>query len=574
MTTEHRVPPSHLNPQEAGFPRCGLLTFIGTEKQVIYLQNTSRMKTKMLIGQILMLSTMSLIPSSKGSENLKCYTDGINVINCTWNTSLVEDRFHITPTTNCSLKSIFNDFSSVLQTPQSDLRPQQQPQLREGTLTFSKKSLIMGSPFVELYVWCENMLEPVEAIKLFHPPSNVKLYPPTSPLVEGANVTWQCGSPKSEFVRKVVYEVQWGLLENIWEKSQVASTEVEHCELPEDSLILGKKYVVRVRSVPANNAQIWSDWSPFTEWKSTVGLKPPHEKPTILGFFNILTSLGIIIAVAVILLAFFCLQRHKRIIKCHYVPTPAKYFGELFSDHGGEFKSWLGPTVNDLCIKTDSECISPVTIYKVCNTDMLYNKMEQDGKIKDSSSFSNSIYFLSQSSKSGIEDQLEPCSADCPYGPEGGGSVQENLPATHDNSNDTELNEITMSSPLETSSTYKQLQKLRLEIQSPDSGFAGSSSEQESQEESGSEGLPSPPVVDNNLPISCNLLCPVPQLIGVPHFGIPPGLTLNPWNNQTFPNLPPEISKNILLGNCGIMDCSGILEPSSDDYMPVKKVQG
>lgn len=218
-------------------------------------------------------------------------------------------------------------------------------------------------------------------------------------------------------------------------------------------------------------------------------------------------------------------------------------------------------------IKADSECISPVTIYKACTSDMLSNKMEKEYNIRDgnTSSFSNSTYFLSQSSKCAIVvDQLEPCSADCPYGPAGGGSVPEKILP----------DEVSISTPLETSSSYKQLQKLRLDLQSPDSGFAGSSEEQESQEESGSEGLPSPPVMGNTLPISCILPCPVPQLIGFSHLGIPTGLAWSPWNNQTLTNLPPDISRNTLLGNSGIMACSGILEPSSDDYMPVKKVQG
>ncbi|KAK3575441.1 hypothetical protein QTP86_026716 [Hemibagrus guttatus] len=471
-------------------------------------------------------------------------------------------------------KQCQSNYTSI-QTIQTHLEPQPQPQLRKGTLTFLDESLTDGSPFLSLFVWCGNMNNIVEEID-FYPRINVKMYPPKKPIVEGPNITWQSSSLKSDLVSDVVYEVQWGLLENSWEKSQVASTKQEHCELPEEKLIFGSKYVVRVRSASNNEQKIWSEWSPVTGWKSTVGLEPPSD-PMILNGFHTLTSLGIITTVAVFLLAFFCFQRHKRIIKCHYVPTPEKYFGELFSDHAGEFKSWLGPTVNEMCIQTDLECISPVTVFKVLNSDTLSNKMEKDVKIKDgnSSSFSNSIYFLSQSSKSGTADQLEPCSADCPYGPAGGGSVQEKiLPAVHDNGSDTELNEVIMGTPLETSSSYKQLQKLRLDIQSPDSGFAGSSEEQESQEESGSEGLPSPPVMDNTLPICCNLPCPVPQLTGVPHLGIPPGPAWNPWNNQPFLNLPPEISRNALLGNSGTMDFSGILEPSSDDYMPVKNVQG
>lgn len=225
-------------------------------------------------------------------------------------------------------------------------------------------------------------------------------------------------------------------------------------------------------------------------------------------------------------------------------------------------------------IKTELECISPVTIYKACNSD-ISKKSEKEVSLTDSntSSFSNSTYFLSQSSKCALTDQLEPCSADCPYGPAGGGSEKEKILTTnHDSGHDAEFSEVDLSTPLETSSSYKQLQKLRLDIQSPDSGFAGSSEDQESQEESGSDGLPSPPVVNNTLPISCILPCPVPQPIGLPHLGISPGMAWSFRNNQTIPKLPQEISRNILLGNFGMMACSGILEPSSDDYMPVKKV--
>ncbi|KAF4080148.1 hypothetical protein AMELA_G00167080 [Ameiurus melas] len=535
------------------------------------------MKTKKLIGQILMLSMMSLISSSKDNKNLKCYTDLVEVITCVWNTSSVEDRFHITPTTNCFLTTKYEN-----QNPQSNLEPlgSSQTKLRNGTLKFLEEALTWGALTVMLHVRCENISNPVETIPQFALGDHVKLWPPERPLVEGLNVTWKRGSPNSMYVKSVKYEVQWRLLEDSWKNDQMAPTEAEHYELLKEKLILGRQYVVRVRSSAIRQQEIWSEWSPVTQWTSTVGLQPPSEDPNyiILGIFNNLTGF-ILATVAVILLAFFCILRNSRILKCPYVPTPGKYFGDLFSDHGGDFKSWLGPIVNsEMYIKADSECISPVTIYNACKSDKFSNKMEKDFNIKDgsTSSFSNSTYFLSQTSKCALGDQLEPCSADGPYGPAGGGSVQEKIsPATHDNGHENELIEVTMSTPLETSSSYKQLQKLRLDVQSPDSGFAGSCEEQESQEESGSEGLPSPPVVDNTLPINCILPCPAPQMIGFPHLiGIPSGLAWSPWNKQNFTNLPPDISRNFLLGNSGIMACSGMLEPSSDDYMPVKKVQG
>ncbi|XP_046706909.1 interleukin-2 receptor subunit beta [Silurus meridionalis] len=536
------------------------------------------MKRKMLIGKILMLM-MSLI--SSGSNNLECYTDGMDVITCIWNTSSVEDRFQIKPTTNCSLKSIYSEYVKY-QTPQSKMEPlgSSQPKLRKGTVNFEKNSLPRGSPTLELFVYCENITEPVETIPNFYPPNSVRVYPPKRPHVEGANVTWQPGTPQSKLVFNLMYEVQWGLLENSWEVNKVASTEFKYCELPEQDLIKGRNYVVRVRSVSVQsdkNPLFWSEWSPVTQWTATVGKQPSTDPIYIMPeVLTNVTSIVILAAVAVLLFSFFYILKYRRIMKCPYVPTPGKYFTDLFSEHGGDFRSWLGPIVNpEMYIKAESECVAPVTLYKACNSDIFSKKMEKDVSMTDgnTSSFSNSTYFLTKISKGAVVDQLEPCSTDCPYGPTGGGSVQEKiLPPTHDNCPDSELSEVSMSSPLETSSSYKQLQKLRLDIQSPDSGFAGSSEEQESQEESGSEGLPSPPVVDNTLPISCFLPCPVPQMKRPTQMGIPFGLEWNPWNNSNFVNLHSNFSSNILIGNSGIIAGSGILEPSSDDYMPVKKV--
>lgn len=62
------------------------------------------------------------------------------------------------------------------------------------------------------------------------------------------------------------------------QNNQVASAEKEHYELLEEDLILGRQYVVRVRSSAVRQREIWSEWSPVTQWTSTVGLQPPSGK--------------------------------------------------------------------------------------------------------------------------------------------------------------------------------------------------------------------------------------------------------------------------------------------------------
>lgn len=227
---------------------------------------------------------------------------------------------------------------------------------------------------------------------------------------------------------------------------------------------------------------------------------------------------------------------------------------------------WLG---SGLLLKPELECISPVKVYKALDSST--SRLDKLGTQSDNSSFSNSIYFLSKSSKCAVEDQLEPCSLDSPYGPAGGSDKQEKPDLVSlDNEEESESG---INSSVE-SSFDNQLQKIRLEVQSPDSGFAGSSIDHESQDESGSEGLPSPPAVDSTLPISHVLQCPVPQLGELHPQFIQPKLGWNSWNNQTMPS-PPQNSffSNLLNPNSSCVDCSGMVEPCSDDYLSVNKVQ-
>ncbi|XP_036425945.1 interleukin-2 receptor subunit beta [Colossoma macropomum] len=528
------------------------------------------MKRKMLMGLTLLLTTMSLLASSLQDQSLTCYTDSIDIITCEWNSS--EFRPHTKPETKCLLHGVCNNYMyDVLS--KSDLLPieSSQPELLKATLKFEDECLKWNRRLIPVDVRCGGVKN---AGMNFNLRMNVKLHPPEKLQVDHANVTWKLGSPHPQFVTAQRFEIQYKELKQSWKEVKPLGVHGISCMLPEDQLILGRQYEVRVRSKPEMISEFWSDWSPSTQWTSKVGKPPPDHSDMMPWWFPSLTGTAVVITVALILLLFF---RFHPSLKSSGIHNP---FEPLYLTHGGNFKSWLGTTVTpESFFKAEPECISPMVICKIPDVSIPCKKEEDKRK-----SFTNSTYFLSQSSKCNVMDPLEPCSEQCPYGPAGGGSVEEKATtATEESHNSDTENEgsisdqlSSMSEQLETSSSYKHLQKLRLDVQSPDSGFAAGS-DQDSQEESGSEGLPSPPVVD--IPSLIGVLpCPIPQashVAGFPHLMFLPstGLGWSPQNTNLFKKPPSVISTNTLMCNVDIMDCSGMLEPADADYMPVKKVQ-
>ncbi|KAL6455586.1 hypothetical protein MHYP_G00354370 [Metynnis hypsauchen] len=542
------------------------------------------MKRKMLMGLTLLLMTMSLLASSLEDQSkqcritqqldccLTCYSDSIDILTCEWNSS--EFRPHTKPETKCVLHGVCNNYMYE-ETNETDLLPfeNSQPDLLKATLKFKNKCL-RRSFLVPVEVLCGG--DKKAGISTFCPRLNVKLHPPEKPQVDRAIVTWKLGSPHPKFITTQRFEIQYKELEQSWEEVKPLGVHGMSCLLPEDQLILDREYEVRVRSIPEDTPKFWSDWSPSTRWNSTVGKSPPDDVAVMPWWFPSFTGTAVVIIVAIVLLVFFRFHPITCSLKSPDIHNP---FDPLYLTHGGNFKSWLGTTVSpESFFKADPECISPMVICKIPDGSVPCKKEEKR------KSFTNSTYFLSQSSKCNMMDPLEPCSEQSPYGPAGGGSVEERaLSATEEGHNSDTENEgsmsdqlSNMSDQLETSSSYKHLQKLRLDVQSPDSGFAAGS-DQDSQEESGSEGLPSPPVVD--VPSLIGVLpCPIPQaphVTGFPHllFLPPTGLGWSPQNTKLFEIPTSVISTNTLMCNPDIMDCSGMIEPASEDYMPVKKVQ-
>ncbi len=187
----------------------------------------------------------------------------------------------------------------------------------------------------------------------------------------------------------------------------------------------------------------------------------------------------------------------------------------------------------------DTEFISPVEVLKLqdaCDSrgSLRNSDGPQDGwdSATKSSNFSNSTYFMSQSSK-GPSDALEPCSVDSSYGPAGGVSDVARAAGEKD-AEELEL----------------CLEKLRQDTQSPDSGFAGGA--EDSMEET---ELPSPLGFTLAPFLPRDLLAPQPNKHPLMGFSC------------LIPALDLDLLKLDLQSSCGL------IEPSSGDYMPVNNVQ-
>ncbi|XP_073708395.1 uncharacterized protein [Garra rufa] len=527
------------------------------------------------MAMMMMMMMMMMVSSHSAltDQSLRCSNDFKDTFTCVWDTSKLNVTPPIRPETKCTINVTVEKRRPSRKGVEMFADPTQ-PHIRSATVDFRNKLTI--TPFSSLLhkVHCENHTNPVDEIEKHSAlTSVVKVPPPQRVEVHGINVTWSTVS--SEKYEKDEYEVQYRSANQSW--TDVKNLISPRLELPEERLLLQQRYVIRVRAKKQNlpNA-VWSDWSEEYSWTSDVGQTPdtlgnthlstadstkiPPLESSVAG----ITLTGITLATIVIFTVLIKCKRVKRVQKNHstYIPDPSKFFGDLNSSHGGNFTTWLGSILtHESFIKVDTEFISPVEVLKLqdaCdsrgthrNSGGLQDKW--DGTVK-SSNFSNSTYFLSQSSK-GPSDTLEPCSVHSSYGPAGGGSGSETLPqrgadVTHA-TGEKDAEELELS--------LKTLEKLRQDTQSPDSGFAGGA--EDSMEET---ELPSP--------LSLNLSPHLPLDLPAPQPNKHPLLGLQRTHPLLGPGFPiPRLDLDLL--NLDLQSSCGLIEPSSGDYMPVKNVQ-
>ncbi|XP_051568048.1 uncharacterized protein LOC127449017 [Myxocyprinus asiaticus] len=510
-----------------------------------------------------MMVMMSLLYSVLADQSLECHNDFFNTFTCVWNTSKLATNPPVRTDSNCSLHVMVKKNS--LDEESAKLSPDSaEPNIRSATIVFkSSIGIIIPAAFIHQDVRCENFENPVATIPQHKAiGSVVKVSPPQMAEVDGLNVSWRFGSPKSRYLTHK-FELQFKSAAQSWTDVKTISELTDlQVELPEEHVILHEQYVVRVRDKPLLSNATWSEWSKEYSWTSKVGRRPTMPgvgevvgldwSSSIIG----ITLTGITLAtISIFTILFKCYKiTWFEKIQSSYIPDPSKYFGDLNSHHKGNFKSWLGLV---FALEVDSECVSPVEVVKLqdcdnsCLTERISSGMQDrwEGTTK-SSNFSNSTYFLSQSS-TGPRNTLEPCSVHCSYGPAGGDSALETVLQCS-----TAFTHSTKDRARELESDLKKIEQLRQDTQSPDSGFAAGA--EDSLEET---DLPSP--------LGLNLLPHLLLDLHVPH---PNRLLLSGWErtplmlgtNRLIPTieLDPDLHRSC-----------GLIEPSSGDYMPVKNVQ-
>ncbi|XP_073726730.1 interleukin-2 receptor subunit beta isoform X2 [Misgurnus anguillicaudatus] len=521
----------------------------------------ARMQNQTVIITVMMMMMLRL-HSALTDQSLECYNDYYNTFTCVWNTSNVQPP--ITPQTNCSLHVEVKKRSSITETQQMSIKGSDL-NIRTASVEFKTPGgIIIGAAIISEKVLCENFDAPVSQTQHRGDDSVVKVLPPVGVKVDGLNVSWSFASPKSTLLfQGHVFELQYRSAEQSWTDSDSVQINDPHIQFNEDHLYLHQPYVLRVRAKLLNKPNaIWSEWSSEYSWKSDVGKSRPTPSGSFTPALNTesfqvwITFTGVGLSIIFIFIILFKCNKIKWVQKIHssYIPDPSKYFTDLNSYHKGNFVSWLGSAFAlESFVTVDSEFVSPVEVVKLqdaCDSHRLDARgaalNEGWENTSKSSNFSNSTYFLSQSSND-PNDTLEPCSAHCSYGPAGG----DILPNSADVARGVGKDEM-----FELESSLKRLEQLRQDTQSPDSGFAVGS--EDSMEES---DLPSP--LGLNLTPHPLLGLPAPH----PHKHLFLGwdqtpLVLGP--NRLMPSIDLDLK---LLGSCGM------IEPSSDDYMPVKNVQ-
>ncbi|XP_043086796.1 interleukin-2 receptor subunit beta isoform X2 [Puntigrus tetrazona] len=503
----------------------------------------------MQILALMMMMMMMMMTSSQSAlkdQSLSCHNDYYNNITCVWDTSKLDVIPPNKPET-CRIRVTVKKARTTEQAEMEMFADPAQPHILSATAVFNnRRGKITGGSRLEEEVWCDNYINPVAKTAPHQAEdSAVKAAPPQRVEVHGINVSWSF-VPLRSFL-KPLFGVQYRSAAQSWKDVErfIINADEPEVKLAEDLLLLNQQYVLRVRVKYLDFiSAVWSDWSEEFSWTSTVG-QTPHT-PGIVQLESSVTGITLTGVTLSILLIFTILIKCKKIKRVQksaslYIPDPSKFFGDLQSSHGGNFTSWLGPVLSHVSYKVEAEFISPVEVLKLKDGRESRGQHRNSGDPQDgwdsttkSSDFSNSTYFMSQSSK-GPSDALEPCSAHSSYGPAGG--VSEATRAAGEK--DAEELELC-------------LEKLRQDTQSPDSGFAGGA--EDSMEET---ELPSPL---NLAPLPArDLLAPQPSRHPLTDLLLRPSCPI------------PALDLDLL--NLDLKSCCGLIEPSSGDYMPVKNVQ-
>ncbi|XP_029996190.1 interleukin-2 receptor subunit beta [Sphaeramia orbicularis] len=420
------------------------------------------------------LFSVQVAHSHRSLQGLSCINDFIRNLSCTWSGSPFDPGVH------CLISGVRGTFPGLVT---------QSCNVTQGTsppgcsISFEKMEFTFYESMPSISMTCNGML--VANITRYCPQKHVKMHPPGVPNVTCSGnetwISWNPSSPRSDFIKVFDFQVQMKQHHQTWKEAQVFPT--QHHELQMYTRQLQGPHQVRVRVKPADASyqSDWSDWSQTTSWMGADMTPATQYSGWIQGQTSLVTLLVFIISgfITVVSLVIYRYCIKSIVQKGKEVPNPSKYFGTLHSVQEGNLKEWLNPLAAPESFFRAEPC-DHISLVEVCETwDVVpstspsfssttallhfrgYPSAESDtsgvadnSSSSSSSCFSNMGYFMS--SYTGSSAPTNPSPAYFTY--------NEDFLSPH-NSHSLHLS---LCPSISTSSKYESL---KMEPQSPDSGF-------------------------------------------------------------------------------------------------------
>ncbi|KAM6966557.1 interleukin-2 receptor subunit beta [Tautogolabrus adspersus] len=363
------------------------------------------------------------------SRGLSCVNDLVNNVSCTWHGS------PLAAGVDCWISGVkIVRIKGVLDKQIEKCHMKQHGNSPPGcSFVFENEEFncFKNMPYIRME--CDDAL--VENLTDYDPCNHVKMHPLGVLNVSRSGnetlISWSLGSPHSDFLTVVNFEVQINHKHEAWKEARTLSTQKQELRIPTGELKGHCQARGRVKPTDLYTGH-WSNWSPTTSWlEATDKETTPHDQDrlqTSLVTWGVVCSL-VFLLVVMLVLCRCCLRRGLQ--KEKLVPNPSKYFHTLYSVHGGNLKKWMNPLSASESFFTAQPCehISPVELCEswdvVSSTSpsststsaLLHFKnsagsdtsgVSENTTSASSSCFFNMGYFISSSSKSSAQNDPSP----------------------------------------------------------------------------------------------------------------------------------------------------------------------
>ncbi|XP_062322132.1 interleukin-2 receptor subunit beta [Osmerus eperlanus] len=537
---------------------------------------------------------------SQMQDSLKCLNDLINNITCVWNISRHETG---TDARYTLFGERITNYSKLrYRFVPCELRPMRSdPALRACSLLLPPNKTFRNAEKYTIGVRLNGSSQDFVVNMTYKLNPNIKMLPPTRPGVENLSISWTIYMGK---ISEYNCQVQYKNHEDPWESAinvHLPNTQ-RSLDLDVDRLVMGQRYQARVRvRVPEKKSPYgaWSDWSPTASWESKVGEMPtPSPPPPGFQLVWFSEASGVLVGVVVVIilgLTWLC-STHKPtrlyIVKKLLgppLPNPSKFFPDLNSAQGEDFKTWLSPKfaresyldafllpvhISPLEVTHTVDTVSPRRPQAgTASPEDKKKKMARD--LGSCSTFSNHSYSLNlHLALPANGGALEPCTADSPYGPLVGHREEERGGDAEEESDEEEGEEGDGVEEREPNRGLGKVEDTESSVEGGgDSGVGSWGEDQESRESMGDPDGPAFADAGRGGHFGSNVFqfpsCSSPLPTPLPCFTqIPltlPGLGMEPVPFTVGPmDLPGKILEDLAL-----MPSSGTIAPSSGGYMAV-----